>query len=299
MTKLHEFFRDVYQPLKLTGRSEKNKRQYEIQFRHLSRYLGREATLGDLTDETISRFLAWLYDGGRAAPTVNKARAHLLALWRLAAQKRYVAEFPAVRALDEPERIPQAWTIDQLRRLLAACRATPGEFCGVPASLWWLAFHRVMWVTGERTGATLGLRWDWLDMTTGWLLVPADARKGRRKAMAYQLPEETLAVLRLIEKPRRALIFPFPLSLGTFYIRYGKLLKRAGLPQRRIDKPQKMRRSFASHYEAAGGNATDALGHSFRRTTTESYLDPTICRKDRPADKLPPLDDRPPPIDAP
>ena len=39
------------------------------------------------------------------------------------------------------------------------------------------------------------------------------------------------------------------------------------------------RRTFASWLEANGGNATEALQHTDRRTTKESYLDPTIATK--------------------
>jgi hypothetical protein len=40
---------------------------------------------------------------------------------------------------------------------------------------------------------------------------------------------------------------------------------------------QKVRRTFASHIEAAGGNATQALSHTSRRVTEKSYIDPRIA----------------------
>ena len=82
--------------------------------------------------------------------------------------------------------------------------------------------------------------------------------------------------------PERDLLFAFPWCLGTFYNHYTRLLKDAGLPSTRRDKPQKMRRSFASHLEAAGGNATEALGHSTRKLTERSYIDPSIVTKPPP-----------------
>jgi integrase len=62
---------------------------------------------------------------------------------------------------------------------------------------------------------------------------------------------------------------------GTFYRRYTMLLERAGLPTGRRWKPQCLRRTFATFLEAAGGDATEALDHSSRRVTKQSYLDPT------------------------
>ena len=43
-----------------------------------------------------------------------------------------------------------------------------------------------------------------------------------------------------------------------------------------------MRRTFASHLEAAGGNATDALQHSSRAVTEKSYLDLRVVKREAP-----------------
>jgi hypothetical protein len=48
------------------------------------------------------------------------------------------------------------------------------------------------------------------------------------------------------------------------------------LPTDRSCKPQKMRRSHASHLKAAGGDATASLMHESDSTTRKSYLDPSI-----------------------
>lgn len=287
MESLLDFFHETYRPLRLTGRSESNAEQHRIQIRHFARFLGRMPRLDDLSDENVTRFLGWLLDKGRAPATVNKARSHLVALWRLAAEKRVVAQFPAVRVIDEPERIPEAWTIAQLKRLFRACLATPGEIRGVPASLWWEAFHRVIFDSGERTGATLSIEWAWIDLETRWLVIPASARKGRKKPMAYSLRPQTIASLQDIVRPQRQFVFEWPWTLCTFYNHYNRLLERAGLPNRRIDKPQKVRRSHASHLEARGGNATESLGHTSRRITVKNYIDPRIAKRDSHADRLP------------
>lgn len=55
-----------------------------------------------------------------------------------------------------------------------------------------------------------------------------------------------------------------------------KLLKLAGLPVSRHSKTQKMRRTFASHLEASGGDATKALLHDDRGTTARHYIDPAV-----------------------
>ena len=62
-----------------------------------------------------------------------------------------------------------------------------------------------------------------------------------------------------------------------YHRNYKRLLKQAGLPYVPWKSGnQKVRRSFASHLEAQGGDATEALAHSERGLTKKSYLDPKI-----------------------
>ena len=74
-----------------------------------------------------------------------------------------------------------------------------------------------------------------------------------------------------------SLIFPWPYCPSMLWLRYKKIIRRAGLPTGRKRAFHCMRKSAASHFEAAGGNATELLGHSDRRVTL-SYLSPTIVK---------------------
>ena len=65
--------------------------------------------------------------------------------------------------------------------------------------------------------------------------------------------------------------------------RYEGILRRAGLAHGRRDKFHKLRRTTASNFEAAGGNATDLLKHS-ARSVTLAYLAPTIVKPKQVAD---------------
>lgn len=270
--KLTAFLEEVFAPRRMVR--ESNLRQYVIQIRHFGRFLGREPELSDLTDDLVSRFLL-TFARTRSTPTVNKARTHLLAMWRYAARKRLVTEFPDVLKLPEPQRVPQAWTLDQLRALFAAAARMHGRYGPVPAPTWWSVFLRFLFETGERASAALSLRWDWIDLQTGRVVIPAEERKGRRKDGLYWLRPATLELLRAM--PREGdRVFPFPLCMCSYYLHWAKLLRLAGLPVSRSSKTQKMRRSFASHLEAAGGDATKALLHEDRGTTARHYLDPAV-----------------------
>jgi integrase len=142
------------------------------------------------------------------------------------------------------------------------------------------------WDTGERTGALLALRWEMLDCDGGQLVVPAAFRKGRRKPMLYLLKPPTLRALEKIRLPERDLIFGWPSGIDRFYARYKRLLKLARLPYVKNESSlQKMRRSFATHIEAAGGDATEALAHTARSLTIDSYIDPQMIEP-TPANEL-------------
>lgn len=161
----------------------------------------------------------------------------------------------------------------------------PGMIGTVNAGDWWYSFHLFIWDTGERTGATLAARWEHFDSVECAIEIPGELRKGGKKTMCYRIKPGTVAAIQAIAHNEKR-IWHWPQSLATFYHAYARLLVAAGLPSDSKSKPQRMRRSFASHLEAAGGNATEALGHSARRVTRESYLDPRICEGDPPNRKL-------------
>jgi integrase len=73
-------------------------------------------------------------------------------------------------------------------------------------------------------------------------------------------------------------VFPWHLCESSFYHHYGKILRRAGLPDERKTKSHCIRVSHASWREAMGGDASKDLGHADRATTQKHYLDPRIAR---------------------
>ena len=66
----------------------------------------------------------------------------------------------------------------------------------------------------------------------------------------------------------------------------GLLFATNRLPGRYRFGFHQIRRSVASHLQAAGVDASNVLQHSSPRVTRESYLDPGICAQVKPADVL-------------
>lgn len=187
--------------------------------------------------------------------------------------------------MKEPERIPRAWSEPELAALLKAASEMPGKVGSVPAGRWWLALLLVCWDTGERITAVMRSSWGDLDLADRWVYFPAENRKGGRRDRQFRLHADTVAALNAIRSPIRERVFFWPWTETSLWGHFTDVLIRAGLPHDRKCKFHKMRRSVATHAEAAGLNATEILGHSCRRVT-EGYLDPRFLDKPQAADVL-------------
>lgn len=289
---LASFLDLIYLPQKLRVRGEKTKSHYRMIVRQLGETIGRPARVSDLRDEIICLYLRRLTDSGLSPHTVQQRRNYVVALANWCSRRGIIGWWVNVERIKTPQLIPRAWTMPELVRLLRACQATPGDYDGVPRAAWWVAFHLVCWDTAERTGAVLAIRDDWFSGAT--LTVPPEARKGGQKAGIYELKPVTMRALGPLLFAAKCRpdhrVFAFPGCSCSFYLHYRGLLRRAGLPTGPKFGPQRIRRTFATMLEMAGGNATEALLHSCRRVTLESYLDPTQLKTDAPNRLLPPLD---------
>ncbi|RIK72147.1 MAG: hypothetical protein DCC68_26730 [Planctomycetota bacterium] len=280
---LGEFVRDCYLPQKFAIRSPKTRATYGMLVKQLTEALGRAPLVRDLTEENICRLLRWCESREMSPHTVEQRQHFAVALANFCSKRRLISWWVELPRYPTPDIVPDSWKVDEMNAIFAACAKMPGEYCGVPAPDWWRAFHCVLWDTGERTSAILAIEPQWLNVETRVLVIPGPARKGGRKAATYELKPHTIEalgpLLAACRESGRSRLFAFAGSSCTFYNHYTALLKAAGLPSGRKHKGQKIRRTFATFVELAGGNATEALGHSARRVTTEHYLDPRVIRK--------------------
>lgn len=298
---LWHFCKTEYFPRNLAVVKPGTLKLYEAAFRDLTELLRRPPVLADLNDDTIVMLMRHLKQKGLAATTINERSGRLGALWTWMAKRDRSMPFPTFAKLPEPKRTPRAWTRDDLAKLLTACRAATGWMPnGVRRSVWWTALHLFLWDSGERIGAALALRWEWIDFATGLVSIPAEERKGGDKDATYKLHETTLAWIKALRPIHPELVFGGSITVSSIYGAYKHLRRKAGLPADSKSAFHRMRRSVASHLHAAGHNATDALMHSSAQLTRDAYLDPAIIGGVRPADVLfrpNGHDNLPPPVD--
>jgi integrase len=272
---LMRFFEERYRPLRLADAVDSSAKAHHSSIRKLNEFAGHEVTLHELSDDLLQAFMAARIGAGTAARTVNGDRAKLLALWRFARRKKLVTTEPLdVDKIRPPKRIPRAWSVEELGRILDAAAATPGQICGIPKRTFFPALVLTLYEAGLRLSAALSLLVEHLD-PRGFLFVPAELQK-QGADQVFQLHPETLAAIRATEPADRKMLFPSSTDRKTLWKALRDILKRAGLPHGSRDMFHRFRRTSASHVAAALG--TDAavrhLGHS-GVGVTRVYLDPT------------------------
>jgi len=281
---LSNVYEQRYEPLALRSRRPSTKQLYRTTLAAFDRFLKRAATLGDLNDETVSRFATWRLASGLSKYSVNKDLFNLLALWRWCHRKGLVEAWPDVELEKPPRRQPMAWTKAEIQKLYRTAASLPGKVGKLRACDWWAALLLLAWDSGERIGAIINLEWGNVDLERGWVRFTAEDRKGARDDSAVRISSDTVEALRRI-RAKDGPVFPWPYCYTYRWNELGRILRLAGLPADAKSKFHRIRKTVASYAEAAGGNATAMLRHS-KREITESYLDPRICQRQQPADVL-------------
>ncbi|MFO0905686.1 MAG: site-specific integrase [Pirellulales bacterium] len=243
--------------------------------RWVSEALGRDATLADLNDETLVFLLAWLQKTrGQTPNTVNTTHKNLCCLWRWCRDKGLVFTGPTVKPIRAPRRVPRALSHDEFSRIVAAAYRMTGTIGGLPASVWWVTLLQLCTNTGMRSGELLSLEWQFINWDRGWLIVPAELRKGKYEDGTYALWPETLAWLSQYRK-NEGRILGWERDRSRYWDLWNNLLDAAGLPKGRELKTQALRRTFATVVDLNGGDASRALGHADPTMAKKHYIDPS------------------------
>ncbi len=285
---LRHHYETRFKPAKLANRNRQTVYQYDLNMRRFEEFIGRAPLITDLTDEAIATCMSWLKaTKGFSAATVGKFRDNFCYLWKYLNAVRVVDTLPTVDTIVKPRRIPRAWTEAEIRQLWEALARLPGEICGIPANLYMLSLHSVLWDSGGRISETLTAQWRDVDWSERFLIIKAEQRKGGTEDKLSKLHPETIALLRKILLPERRLIWPQPGKGWSIWGAEKRILKAAGLPyEGREFSFHTMRKSVASHVKALGGDAQEALGHADSRMTDQIYIDPRIAPRQFASDVL-------------
>jgi integrase len=280
---LFQFFDEVYAPVRLPDSSAQTIAMYRHTLQLFATFTAADPTFHNLNESCAEAFLIWLKQSNRMAnATINKHRRQLAAIWKHAWRKHKVAELPRdLVQLTVPKRLPDAWSAEEVGRILAVAATTPGEFCGIPAGVWWTALILTAYDTGLRIDALLRARVADFDVTRRRLKVWAETQK-QNADQAFALHTDTVSAILVTDPSTRELLFPSPFKdreKEPLRSRYRAILSAAGLAHGRRDLFHKLRRTSGT----AIANAFDLetaqrhLGHSSPKVTA-SYLDPRLMK---------------------
>lgn len=281
----------------LRGLKGKTLSLYGMLVDRLERFLGHKATVADLDDLVIARYLRWRAEtpgwrGRLPSPaSVRKDRVMLAAVWTYAARKRLAAEFPELPTIKVPKRLPtgRAYTAEDVAALVRRARHRIGYVDGLPAAWWWSTLIYTIYCTGERYEATTSLRWADVDLAGRRVIFRGETRKGSTRDIERQITPELAAMLAQHRRDDHQLVWPWDRKSRSQWASLKVLCKSAGVKYRGFHG---LRRTAASYAALAGGRAaaTQLLDHS-DPNLQRVYVDPTICPNDSSSiAHLPPLD---------
>ena len=270
---LWHFFETIYVPSRMGGLSDGTVKHMKTVLRALDRWAGRSVMVKELSDDLVTGFLNW-FVGRRAPTTLNTMRGVILTLWNYAWKKRLIRRLPRVEKLRTPKRLPECWSLDELRQLFQACRDTQGWINGVPAGLWRYGLVHLFYFTGLRLNPAMRISAKHFDFSAAILRVPAEFQK-QNADQAFHLHPETVRVVSEIAAYRNGEpIFAWTGSRKTIFAGFRRILMRSGLPAGRTHLFHKLRRTSCTMLAAVASPeaASRHLGHSCMQVT-RGYID--------------------------
>ncbi len=273
---LSEYYKQVYRPMRLIGRSARTFQAYDTALTLWMQW-PENVPLGRIDSRTIARFSQWLLPG-RSPASVNSYLRCIMAFLRFAADEDDIGKPPKFRKLKEMKRVPLALTTEEFLAVLSVARKQKKPVCGIPACDWWASLLCVDWETGLRITALLSIATRDVLLDQGGFYCQAETQKDREAAW-YPLSPDTMELVKKIYDPTRKLLWPLDIKANGLGRRFRRFLERSGIyaPKGACMAFHRIRKSTASYIKAAGGDAQRKLCHS-SPSITEHYLDPRIVR---------------------
>lgn len=290
------FFETVYLPKRLVGADAISIDGHRSKIRQLDRFAGNPVMVAELSDTLLAAFLNDRVAAGLRKVTVNQCRAHLLAVWRLAAELGHVGQWPSIKKLRTTHDEPDAWTEEEFRAILAKCDCLTDQppLGGLPPGDVMRAVLLLAYWTGLRRGTLRKLQWSNIDVRERWLSVPGELMKnGRGKKLRFGV--DAAEALAKINSPTSLTILP-KINWPRFYACFDLVLDAASVPPSKragMTKLHKVRRTTATllAMREGLGAASTLLGHSSEQMTRR-YVDPSKLPGSDMTDVLPNLSTR-------
>lgn len=276
------YFLDQVYVVAHPGLAQESIKQMQVTARKFGKWLGRDALLADLTVENLRGFLYAYHEEGRAAPTVNDKRRMLLTFWRAAADEDLLAE-PRPRRIariKEPRKLPEAWTVDEIGKILELCRQQQGRVGLIPADDWWTSLILTLYDTGGRIGAIIQAATRDYQPDDRSLRIRADTQKDKTEQV-FQISDQAAEAIARHYSRERELIWPWPHARRNLYKLFReRIIEPACVPSKRVggDLFHKIRRTCISYLAKEDLMlAVRQADHCRPELTFKHYIDPRIA----------------------
>ncbi|MCH7990503.1 MAG: hypothetical protein IID46_15285 [Planctomycetes bacterium] len=279
---LQEFFNSVY--LRHHWLKDNSTKQIAVTLNLFDDWHGSPVLVASLSADLVLDFLRFRHRT-KSARTVNNNRAAIKAVWSFAHRKGHcstpVPDSTDIPKLPEIKRLPTSWSIEELGRIIEACKSVrplDGFDCRH-----WKALILVSFDTAHRLASLLAAKRE--DVSSLGFLIVRETKQKRETV--HKLHADTLKAIE--ELPRTPLLFPWPLCEHAIHDELKSLLRSANLPATRRDLFQKLRRTSATHLAAVCGEsaAERHLDHRTPGLASRSYIDRRFMPQIHAADVLP------------
>lgn len=268
--------------------SESYQGQLLTAVRRLEHFARRRLRPADFSAELVAGFLTE-YLRTHSPATVNSKRGALLRLWSHAHRQGLCRPPQEIPKACEIRRIPTAWTVTEVERLLAECRKQPGTIAATPARFFWPSLVLAVYDTGARIGALRSAHTADFDAGERRLLIRGEHVKSRTDCV-YWLSDQTTAAIAAIVPTCNGRLWDWPHHRRWLWNRFRRIVEAAGLQadKRGMSLFHKLRRTTLSYCAAVDLDlARQQAGHASAATTLRHYVDPRIASRRSAVDVLP------------
>ena len=294
-----ELLLELYAPLR--GLDDRSIDLYRGTIDRFREHLEHEPLVEDMTDLVVAKFLQvrlrtvrW---GKLISPaTVRKDQAHLNCLATFAVKRGIATSWLLVAPVKVPQKIPSAYTIEDITKIVQRARFRRGTVQWVPAKWFWPTLVKTCFFTGERISSVLALTWADVDLDKAAILFPGARRKGQTRDIIRPIPSDLVIDLRSHAGSALERVFPWDRNPTSIYNSLHLLAEQAGVIPRGFHG---FRKSAASYVAAGGGNVSTFLAHENPRLAARYYIDPRIAGIPSSLHLLPPVDPPPAPPEVP
>jgi integrase len=185
-----------------------------------------------------------------------------------------------------PRPRPQAFTADELRRLIETARHRKGSIKGIPAAWVWSTMIQAMFETGARIGEILAIRWSEVDLERCQLTFLAETRKGRIETITRAISPQLAKRMGCSKQAPAELVWPWMDDRNgkALYNSLRVLCRCAEVPYKSFHS---IRKATASYLKAAGVSAKAQLGHASEEMAERHYYDARIVGTQSALEHLP------------